>query len=81
MNRLTLNTQSNIRALQNKGKVINYIYCPMFTTYYYDSKLTRVAGQLPLEAVAYDLNRIYAKVNVNNYTYFVNSNSIKVRAF
>ncbi len=81
MKRKTLNTQSNIRTLQNKGQIIDYTYCPAMTVYYLDSKLTRIAGRLPSEAIAYELNSSYAKVNVNNYTYFVDSNSIKVRAF
>jgi hypothetical protein len=76
-----INTQRITTILQNKNKIIDYVYCPAFTPYYFDSNLTRFAGQLSSDTACQQINTYYGKVSIGTGTFFINSNTIKVRTF
>ena len=81
MGRKVINNQFNVSILQRKNKVIDYVYCPAFTSYYFDSNLTRFAGQLSSDTACKQVNNNYGKVVIGTGTFFVNSNTILVRTF
>lgn len=81
MSRKTINNQFNTSILQRKNKIIDYVYCPAFTSYYLDSNLTRFAGKLSSDTSCQQVNNNYGKITISKGTFFVNSNSIRVRTF
>lgn len=81
MSRKVINNQMNTAILQRKDKIIDYVYCPAFTSYYYDSNLTKFAGQLSSDTACKQVNTNYGKVSIGTGTFFVNSNTIRVRTF
>ena len=76
-----INNQFNTSILQRKNQVIDYVYCPAFTSYYFDSNLTRFAGHLSSDVACQQVSNKYGKVTIGTGTFFVNSNSIRVRTF
>lgn len=81
MNRKIINNQFNTAILQRKDKIIDYVYCPASTSYYFDSNLTRFAGKLSSDTQCQQTNGNYGKVSIGTGVFFVNSNTIKVRTF
>lgn len=81
MNHKTINNQFNTAILQRKDKIIDYVYCPIFTSYYFDSNLTRFAGKLSSDTKCQQVNNRYGKVSIGTGVFFVDSNTIKVRTF
>lgn len=76
-----INNQYLTAIQQRKDKIIDYIYCPAFTNYYFDSNLTRFAGQLSSDTECQQVSNKYGKVKTGTGIFFVNSNTIKVRTF
>lgn len=81
MSRKVINNQFNTTKLQNKKKIIDYVYCPAHTSYYFDSNLTRFAGELSSDTACMQVNSNYGKVTIGTGTFFINSNTIRVRTF